>query len=832
MDEPKYNFRGRKLITVCISLLLAGLLAVYLIEFTRQPEQVTSTFWLWRFLGRLHPLTVHFPIVLILIAALLEIFTWRAYRSPLRPAIDLLLPAGVITAAFSVVFGLFLSKDGDYGKDALAVHQWTGIATCLLGGTAWWLSRRAQKKSENVSLNSYRTILLFTALGVIIAGHYGASLAHGKDYLTATLPWSSDYDQSASLGAGTDFSDKDTAHLTPKQELELQVKVRAIFAHNCTKCHGPEKVKGDLRLDARNFVFKGGEKGPIVVPGNIEKSEIFRRITLPAGHKELMPSEGKKLSEGDVAVIRYWIKKGTPWPDGSDNMQIFRLAPLAPRDPSLPPTTADITNPIDRWTNQYFSSNKISWPALVDDRTYLKRISLDITGLLPSPEEFNSFIKDVRPDKRTIRVRELLNKKEDYAAHWLSFWNDLLRNDYTGTGYITGGRFEITDWLYKAIRSNMPYDRLTKELINPAEPSKGFIEGIKWRGVVNASQRTEMQAAQNVSQVFLGLNLKCTSCHNSFISDWKLEDAYAFADIFADSSLEINRCDKPTGKYTHARMLWKELGDIDSNANKKTRMSQLADNIVKPENGRFYRTIVNRVWAQLMGRGLVEPVDVMDNEPWDQDLLDWMATHFQQGGSDLRELIFLIATSKTYQLPSVGMATANDIVTHTYQFKGMVKKRMTGEQFSDAVSKMIEPVYPDSLMMYKPIYDSGYLPSILFRARASFVSNDHFLTALGRPNRETVTSRRETQANLLQALELTNGERLNSILHRGAEKWKRRYGKSDAIVREIYHRALLREPKEKELQVAIGSLGGDPSVDAIQDLFWSVVLLPEFQIIN
>lgn len=78
-----------------------------------------------------------------------------------------------------------------------------------------------------------------------------------------------------------------------------------------------------------------------------------------------------------------------------------------------------------------------------------------------------------------------------------------------------------------------------------------------------------MQAAQNVSQVFLGLNLKCTSCHNSFISDWKLTDAYAFANIFADTSLEINRCDKPTGKFTGARMLWKELGAIDSSAKEK-----------------------------------------------------------------------------------------------------------------------------------------------------------------------------------------------------------------------------------------------------------------------
>ena len=201
---------------------------------------------------------------------------------------------------------------------------------------------------------------------------------------------------------------------------------------------------------------------------------------------------------------------------------------------------------------------------------------MDIIGLLPTPQELDAFEKDSDPGKRCTWVRQLLKHNDDYAANWFTFWNDALRNDYTGTGYITGGRSDISDWLYTSLKNNKPYNDFVKQLISPDKQSKGFIEGIKWRGVVNASQRTEMQAAQNVSQVFFGLNLKCTSCHNSFISDWKLEDAYAFADIFADSSMEINRCDKPTGKYTNPRMLWKQLGTIDSLANRATKLAQLA----------------------------------------------------------------------------------------------------------------------------------------------------------------------------------------------------------------------------------------------------------------
>src|SRR3546814_2477718 len=155
------------------------------------------------------------------------------------------------------------------------------------------------------------------------------------------------------------------------------------------------------------------------------------------------------------------------------------------------------------------------------------------SGLVPSPDSVEAFVSNADPHKRETLVKNLLNRDHDYAQHWLTFWNDLLRNDYTGTGYITGGRFDITEWLYQALRTNKPYNQFVSELISPTKESEGFIKGIRWRGTVNSSQSTEMQDAQNVQQVFKGINLKCASCHDSFISDWKLSEAYAFANIFA-----------------------------------------------------------------------------------------------------------------------------------------------------------------------------------------------------------------------------------------------------------------------------------------------------------
>jgi hypothetical protein len=544
-----------------------------------------------------------------------------------------------------------------------------------------------------------------------------------------------------------------------------------------------------------------------------------------------MPSKGKRLSEDEVALISLWIEKGAIWPDVADQKIAFRVAKLEPRMPLLPAAGKGLSNPIDLWVNKYFESKNITWPAQVDDRIYLRRIYLDIIGLLPSPEQLDSFSNDTRPDKRSIYASALLNRNDDYAIHWLSFWNDALRNDYTGTGYITGGRFNITGWLYNALQTNKPYNQFVKELLSPNDSSKGFIKGIKWRGVVNSSQSTEMQAAQNVAQVFLGLNLKCASCHNSFISDWKLEDAYAFANIFSDTTLIINRCDVPTGKKAGTRMLWKELGNIDSSASTSVRLQQLADNLTQPANGRLYRTLVNRIWAQIMGRGIVAPVDVMDNEPWSQDLLDWLASHFTDSHFDMKELIYLITTSKTYMLPSVAIAQESNIVSKDFVFKGMLRRRLDAEQFSDIVSQLIAPLFPDTIMVYDPYKIENIQRPNLFFARASLVPNNNFLTALGRPNRETVSTSRESRANLLQALALTNGNRFIRVLQAGADCWKGRYKDNTTIVKQIYLHALNRAPTEKEFNTAKQALDQSVGTEGIEDLLWSIVLLPEFQIV-
>lgn len=763
---------------------------------------------------------VHFPISLLCVALVLEIIDWKRKSDKLRAGISILIWIGTISAVVAVALGWLLASEGEYGGDSLEIHRWAGITTMILASLALICLHRNK-------LPLYRTLLIITVFGVSFAGHYGAMLTHGDDYLSSVLP----FNQTPQLAASEtpDFMLASNGQaLTPKQVEDLNVEVRTILAHNCYSCHGEAKKKGDLRLDSKDAIMKGGENGLVITPNHPDKSELIRRISLPVGHKEAMPTKGKRLTAQEVAVLRYWIEKGAQWPEGKMK-SIYRVAALEPRTPQIPAVTGDLTKPVDLFVNAYFQKNKLAWTKVVDDRIYIRRVYLDIIGLLPPPEKIDAFVQDSRPDKREILARELLNRNDDYAQHWMSFWNDVLRNDYSGTGYITGGRFDITKWLYTSLQVNKPYNWFVKELISPGKDSEGFIKGIKWRGTINSSQRTEMQAAQNVSQVFLGLNLKCASCHDSFISDWKLEQSYAFANIFADSLLEINHCDKPTGKMAGRKILFPELGEISVDASTEKRLRQLADFLVQPKDGRLYRTVVNRIWAQLLGRGIVEPVDMMDNAPWSEDLLDWLASDFAANGYDMKKLIFTIVTSKTYQLPSTSVKEAGDIMANNYKFTGMVRRRLSAEQFSDAISTSFNPMYADSAIVVKLLTED--IKKKLPFARAGFVKNDPFLTALGRPNRETVSTSRTSQANLLQALELTNGEKFTATLKRGAKEWRATYPTSDLLVTALYRKALGRAPVAKELAVAKKILGANPSEESIQDLVWAIALIPEFQLI-
>jgi hypothetical protein len=403
---------------------------------------------------------------------------------------------------------------------------------------------------------------------------------------------------------------------------------------------------------------------------------------------------------------------------------------------------------VDRFLDVYFRALQFEPPPPVSDALFARRVYLDLWGLLPTPEQLDEFARDTRSDKRERLVDALLSNRRNYAEHWITFWNDLLRND-EGVVY-HGTRESITKWLVKALQDNLAYDKFVSALLNPAAESdpKGFLTGVNWRGDVSASQTAPMQAAQNSAQVFLGVNLKCNSCHDSFISHWKLKDAYGLASFFAPEDLEMYRCDVKTGAKSEPQFLFPELGRVPPGATLEERHAQAARLFTARENGRFARTLVNRIWDRLFGRGLVPTVDDMERESWNSDLLDWLAADFIDHDYDIQHLLRRIMTSQAYQLPAV------DAPSGKYVFRGPLFRRLTAEQFVDAISSIT----------------GEWRAAAGTYAREWRLKSSPLTRGMGRPIRDQVFTQRNSEATTLQALEMVNGDTVTKLLDRGARR--------------------------------------------------------------
>ncbi|MDB6004505.1 MAG: hypothetical protein JWR15_1492, partial [Prosthecobacter sp.] len=364
--------------------------------------------------------------------------------------------------------------------------------------------------------------------------------------------------------------------------VDFSHQIVPILREHCTECHAGDKKKGGLSFNDRASLMEGGEDGAAVVSGKSGESAMIKAI-LSADPDEQMPPKGKRVPAEQIALLKQWIDEGLKWEEGFAFKKPAYEPPLKPRTPVLPAAVEGRSNPIDRILDSYLAEKKLPRPAAIDDATFVRRAYLDVIGLLPSPKDLEDFVKDTSADKRARLITMLLARDIDYTEHWLTFWNDLLRNDYGGTGFVTGGRKQISNWLYHALITNLPFDQFVRELIAPPnDESRGFIDGIKWRGDVSAGQTVEIQFAQSVSQSFLGINMKCASCHDSFIDRWKLSEAYGLAAIYSTRPLEINRCDKPIGQQAVAAWLFPEIGQVDAKAAQPDRLKQLAALMIHP----------------------------------------------------------------------------------------------------------------------------------------------------------------------------------------------------------------------------------------------------------
>ena len=470
-----------------------------------------------------------------------------------------------------------------------------------------------------------------------------------------------------------------SAALAAESTIDFAHQVVPVLKKHCVECHGGKESKGGLSLNSRALVLESDA----VVVGKPDESRLIELVASQDADEQMPPKDRPRLSDDEQTVLRRWVAEQLPWEAGFSFAESRYEPPLRPRQIELPPIADGRDHPIDRIVDAYFAEHDVARPASASDDVFLRRAYLDIVGLLPTVEERSAFLANQAPDRRDQLVGGLLDRDVDYAEHWLTFWNDLLRNDYTGTGFITGGRKQITPWLHRSLVANKPYNQMVRELIAPTTESEGFIGGIRWRGTVSASQSVEVQFAQNITQAFLGINMKCASCHDSFIDRWTLAETYSLAAVAANKPLTLHRCDKPLDKVATAAWIFPELGQIDATAPRAERLKQLAALMTHEQNGRLTRTIVNRIWQRMLGRGIVHPADAMHTEPFSTDLLDFLAADFAGHGYDLKYLVERICTSEIYQAQSP--SRENPAEGSSYVFRGPQARRMTAEQFVDSV---------------------------------------------------------------------------------------------------------------------------------------------------
>ena len=271
-------------------ILIALLLVIFL-----PPDGTDRAEWL-QFIGRFHPLVVHFPIALFLLVPILELAGFSDRFSYLRPSAEFVLGIATISATVAVILGWCLARSGGYSGPLMQQHMWGGIFLALTAWVCWF-----QRATELGSGFLYVVALLGGAILVAWTGYRGGQLSLGEQHLTEHMP--------AGLRRVLGVSTSAAAPVDP--HTFYGARVQPILASRCATCHGPTKQKANLRLDSYDALMRGGKDGPVVRSGNAQGSDLVRRITLPPDHDDFMPKESKRpLSADEVKVIQLWIAAG------------------------------------------------------------------------------------------------------------------------------------------------------------------------------------------------------------------------------------------------------------------------------------------------------------------------------------------------------------------------------------------------------------------------------------------------------------------------------------------------------------------------------------------
>ena len=532
---------------------------------------------------------------------------------------------------------------------------------------------------------------------------------------------------------------------------------------------------------------------------------------------------GRQAGEA-VAIIRYL-----------DQVAIARLT-VPVETGRLLPTDAyaslPVHNEIDRLAYARHKEMGLLVSPRCSDSTFLRRASLDLLGKLPGPDQARAFLKDDSPDKRDRLVQRLLDDPA-WADHWAIKFGDLLRPNVKRAG--VKPVLLMDDWLRRRLRANVSYAALVRELLTAQGSSHAYGPIAIWR-----HKREPADMGAYVSRIFLGVRLECAQCHHHPSEKWGQDDYYRMAAFFGSMKRKGQGISppisgepeywwfQPGGSVTHpvtGQTMSPKPPDApapDVPADQDPRHA-LLDWMLAPENPYFAHAIVNRVWTEFFGRGIVHPVDDFraSNPPTNAPLLDWLAKDFADNGHDLKRLMGRILRSRLYQTSSLPNET--NAADHR-NFARSLRRRLPAEVMADAVQQ-----FTGMAADY-----AGLPPRSTAKQTWNTDMKSTFLDTFGRPDESAeAPCERDPSPTITQTLHLLNNVQLVDRIARSGGR-SGRLAESDLapeqIIETLYLAAYARLPRDKEREIALAAFQAEGATrkSAAEDLIWALLNTAEF----
>jgi hypothetical protein len=482
-------------------------------------------------------------------------------------------------------------------------------------------------------------------------------------------------------------------------------------------------------------------------------------------------------------------------------------------------------NYIDQLVAKKLEKLRVVPSELCSDEEFLRRSTIDITGMLPSEVEYNEFVADTSADKRAKLIDRLLERKE-FSEIWAMKWAELLMIKTTNE-VSEKSAFLYSSWLTNQIANNVPLDQIVRDLL-------GSSGGVFDTPATNYYQieRDTLKVSENVAQVFMGIRTQCAQCHNHPFDRWTMDDYYGFAAFFSqigrkqgEDYREIIVFNSGGGEVAHPvggrRMDPKFLGGGVADLQGRDRRVVLAEWLTSAENPFFATSVANRVWAHFMGVGIVEPVDDfrVSNPSSNPELLDLLGKKLVEYKYDFKQLVRDICNSQAYQRSTLPNDTNKQ---DERNFSHSLARRIPAEQVLDCISQV-------TLKQDK-------FRGLPLGARAVQIANGatstYFLNTFGRAQRATVCAcEASTDPSLSQALHLINGDATNGKIQQGQliQQLKNEGLDQNQIIERLFVRCLSRKPTAKEVEDLGKLVAAAPNeIQGLEDVFWVVLNSREF----